>query len=171
MAIMGSQAGQDKFVLSIFEEGHRGFFLDLGCYDPEFLSNTLLLEQQGWTGLAFDICDYTEKWKIRTTPFINADVTTCDFSQYGIPEIIDYVSIDIDTIGKNYYTLHRLINRGYKFKVITIEHNLYQGAEYNNKERIPQRTLLSTEGYQLIKPDVEYGGNKFEDWWVNFNLI
>lgn len=171
MVKMYSQAGQDSWVLSLFNKGYKGFFLDIGCNDPRLINNTLLLEEHGWNGISFDIVDFSEKWKGRHTPFVQTDVTLCDFDEYDIRKVIDYLSLDIDFIGLNYYMMQKLILSGYTFKSITIEHNLYGGKEFDERERIPQRKLLIAAGYSLRCPDVAYGGNKFEDWWINDTYI
>jgi len=46
-----SQLGQDLEVLKAYPNEHVGFFVDIGAYDGKFLSNTLLLEEKGWTGI------------------------------------------------------------------------------------------------------------------------
>lgn len=61
----------------------------------------------------------------------------------------------------------RLIDFGFIFKSITIEHNLYLGKDFDEKERLPQRVLLLNAGYMLSCPDVGFEGNKFEDWYIN----
>jgi FkbM family methyltransferase len=48
-----SQFNQDLWVLSLYPE-QKGFFLDIGCCDGERISNTYLLEQSGWIGIAAD---------------------------------------------------------------------------------------------------------------------
>lgn len=47
-----SQLGQDKWVLSLFPQ--PGFFVDVGFYDGVALSNTYLLELNGWKGIGID---------------------------------------------------------------------------------------------------------------------
>jgi len=47
-----SQLGADAWVLSKFPTG--GFFLDVGCADGTSISNTVLLEQNGWKGVCID---------------------------------------------------------------------------------------------------------------------
>jgi hypothetical protein len=74
--------------------------------------------------------------------------------------------MDIDGCGYNYQALRALIDFGYQFRAITIEHNLYMGEDFNQAERLPQRELLINNGYKLIMADVEDSGNKFEDWWI-----
>ena len=47
-----TQFGQDRFVLQhLFPPGFAGFFVELGASDGVSISNTLLLEVSGWTGL------------------------------------------------------------------------------------------------------------------------
>jgi FkbM family methyltransferase len=51
-----SQVSQDRFLLENFFRGRRGgVFLDIGAYDGETLSNTLMFERSmGWTGLCVE---------------------------------------------------------------------------------------------------------------------
>jgi len=139
--------------------------MDIGCNDPKKINNTLLLEEHGWTGVAFDIVDFSNEWKERKAKFIQANVIEYDFGK--IRKKIDYLSLDVDSIGTNCFVMKRLIDYGFVFKAITIEHNIYAGNEYDICERIPQRELLSQNGYVLVKPDVSDDVNKFEDWWTH----
>ena len=156
---MGSQARQDEFVLSLID---KGTFLDIGCYMPEEFNNSFLLEQRGWTGLAFDIIDYAEHWADRTTPFICADALTYDFS--ALPDY-DYLSLDVEGEGDRFAVLQRVIENR-QFRVITIEHDRYLPG-HTDSEAIPQRELLTSLGYYLLCEDVMADTRYFEDWWVN----
>jgi FkbM family methyltransferase len=164
--IMGShsQAGQDLFALSQFPEDYKGTFLDIGCSYPDKINNTLLLEEKGWTGFSFDIIDFSKEWETRKNPFIQADCIKCDFTIYDIPKTVDYLSLDIEGVGARFLVLKRLLEMGYEFKVITIEHDSYRG--FDEVERNPQRVLLSQKGYTLAQGDVQHNGMKFEDWWI-----
>jgi hypothetical protein len=167
-----SQIGQDLFVLSLFPQGYKGFFMDIGCQLPENINNTLLLEENGWNGISFDIEDYSKEWGYRKTPFILADAFKCDFNQYNIPAIVDYLSLDINLCeGSRFAMIKRLLNEfSFEYKVITIEHDSYRGYEFT--ERNPQRIFLIEKGYLPARANVK---NKypFEDWWINpkyFNI-
>jgi len=46
-----SQWGQDTLLLPILSKIQKGFFVESGAYDGEYMSNTLLYEQLGWNGL------------------------------------------------------------------------------------------------------------------------
>lgn len=164
---MGSQVGQDQWVLSLFPEGYKGTFLDVGCYLPIEINNTYLLEQNGWTGIAIDERDYSKEWIIRKAKFICADFFKLNLKHHiNQPPVIDYLSLDIDGCGYNFRAMKILIDEGFRFNAITIEHNLYLGEDYNQAERLPQRELLLNNGYKLIIADVDNGGFKFEDWWT-----
>lgn len=65
-----SQFGQDHFVYTTFFDGRReGYFLDIGCNQPEYLNNTYFFEtRHGWRGLAFDpIAQYKADWQVQRT--------------------------------------------------------------------------------------------------------
>jgi FkbM family methyltransferase len=49
-----SQFGQDAAVIELFPAGHKGTYADVGAADGMYLSNTLALEQAGWTGLCIE---------------------------------------------------------------------------------------------------------------------
>jgi FkbM family methyltransferase len=46
-----SQWGEDVAVWDFFHRATRGFFVEVGANEPSNLSQTLLLEQKGWTGI------------------------------------------------------------------------------------------------------------------------
>lgn len=50
-----SQYGEDAVVEAIVRSRDRkGFFVDVGCFEPVSLSNTYMLYRQGWSGIAID---------------------------------------------------------------------------------------------------------------------
>jgi hypothetical protein len=165
-----SQAGQDLFVMSLFEKEYKGFFVDIGCSFPIELNNTLLLEKIGWDGLSLDIEDLRLEWNIRNTCFVQANALTCDFKQlfdlYKVPMLVDYLSLDIEGNGLRYEALVNVFKSEREFKVITIEHDVYRGYELTERKR--QRDFLQQRDYFLLRPDVSLlEGSPFEDWWIN----
>ena len=46
-----AQWGEDKLVWDYFHRKARGFFVEVGANDPAILSQTYLLEQNGWEGI------------------------------------------------------------------------------------------------------------------------
>lgn len=168
-----SQCGQDLFVYNLIKE-NKGSFLDLGCYLPKKINNTYLLELNGWNGISIDINDYSKEWESRTNPFIQKDCFEINYEEflptYYKNKLIDYLSLDMEKIGERYKLLEKILNTGYEFKIITIEHDAYLGENYVLNEKLPQRELLKKYGYTLLCSDVsqEKHPNLFyEDWWVN----
>jgi len=53
-----SEEGEDILLNRIFKEkfglNYRGFYVDIGAYDPKKISNTYLLYRQGWSGINVD---------------------------------------------------------------------------------------------------------------------
>jgi hypothetical protein len=168
-----SQAGQDKFVLSFFSDDYKGSFVDIGCWMPDDLNNTLRLEERGWFGVSLDIRDLRSDWQRRNTPFVCDNALTCDyqnlFKSLSMPKVIDYLSLDIEGDGGRYSALLRLFETNCEFKIITIEHDCYRG--YEQSERTKQREFLLNLGYVLVCSNVKLSGNPFEDWWINPKYI
>lgn len=55
-----SQYGQDLYIDKLFSQSRGGFFVEIGGYDGEEFSNTLLLEKErGWDGLLVEANPYT----------------------------------------------------------------------------------------------------------------
>jgi hypothetical protein len=168
-----SECGQDLFVLNLLDI-KNGKFLDLGCNLPITINNTYLLELNGWDGISVDIIDYSKEWESRKSKFINRDCFDIDFKSF-LPsfydeKIIDYLSLDMEKVGERYKILEKILDSGYLFKIITIEHDSYLGPEFELNEKVPQREILKNYGYKLICSDVSQKQNPnlyYEDWWVN----
>jgi len=54
-----AQYGEDLIILNFFDKigVKAGFYLDIGAYHPQFVSNTHLLHKRGWKGVCVDIDD------------------------------------------------------------------------------------------------------------------
>ena len=56
--ILYSQSGEDGILKGIFFErlskNQIGFYIDIGCYNPQYLSNTCFLYYRGWNGINID---------------------------------------------------------------------------------------------------------------------
>jgi len=166
-----SQATQDHFVQTLvyklLNKQDVGYYLEIGAYHPTDLSNTYFFEKAyGWKGVSIDISNQFEAvWHaLRTNLLLIEDATQVDYSAVLLPfpQVIDYLSIDID---RNYDdVLKKIPFHNYVFKVITIEHDFYRlGDLYRAKER----EILSSLGYYLLCPNVSMGGDFFEDWWIH----
>jgi FkbM family methyltransferase len=190
-----SQAGQDEWVLNIFNYKNNGVFIDAGAYDGVRMSNTYLLEKNyGWTGICIEAEEslYQSLIKSRSSECINVAISNynghCFFqgdsisdsgtlvkcltldsilTQSNIKGDIDYLSIDIE--GHEYPVLENFPFDKWKIGAITIEHNKYlHGEEIKNK----LYKLLISNGFIRIREDATVQnsgpvGAEFEDWYIH----
>lgn len=49
-----SSYGEDMILAHAFKNQENGFYVDVGCYHPEWFSNTKRLFDQGWSGINID---------------------------------------------------------------------------------------------------------------------
>jgi len=154
-----SQIGQDRFVLEQLKSKRNGVFIDIGCGFPRYISNTFLLESEyGWTGIGVDIEKMSEEstgetWEeIRPkTKLVIEDALSIDygdlFKTSKLPNIIDYLSIDLEPPELTLECLFKIPFYDYKFRVITFETDEYRDGE---KRRDVSREYLASFGYSLI---------------------
>lgn len=168
-----SDLGQESYVLTILKEKQNGYYVELGSGDPITGSNTLLLERGfGWKGLALETDENLVKKynNERKNECVLANALTFDYESYfknnEFPEEIDYLQIDIDghDEGRCLLALVALPMLKYRFRVITIEHDLVVNFK-REPMRNAQREILYSLGYTLT---AQLDG---EDWWVDKNLI
>ena len=156
-----SQAGQDLFVLSKVD---KGTYLEIGASHPVNISNSYLLELNGWDGISVEIdpMNFAEWQKVRKNPLIIADALALNY--WFLPGRVDYLQLDIEPGINTLAVLKRLPLQTTRFTVITFEHDRYLEGDHVRDE---QRKILSYHGYELARPDVEYNGQQFEDWWID----
>jgi hypothetical protein len=152
-----SQAGQDIFVRLIYGPDFKGTFLDIGCAGDQY-SNTLALEQEGWTGTLID--QDSKAAKGRTSRFICTDAVRFTFK---LPEYINYLSLDVDENSLD--ALRNLPLNTTRFGIITIEHDAYR---FGDRLRPFERDILISHSYLPVCMDVcGATGAPFEDWWID----
>jgi hypothetical protein len=79
---------------------------------------------------------------------------------------MDYLSLDVD--AANGAVLDSFPFDKYRFRVLTIEHNVYEAEDtplLNVQKQA--REVLAKHGYTLVCANVQHGGKSFEDWWVD----
>jgi len=57
-----SQKGEDLLVDAFFNRRSNGYYLDIGCFHPKWVSNTHLFHKKGWSGTVVDIDKFKLKW-------------------------------------------------------------------------------------------------------------
>ena len=51
----GSQFGEEKKIIKLFDKNFKGIYVDLGCFHPTRSNNTYKLYKRGWKGLNVDL--------------------------------------------------------------------------------------------------------------------
>tara|TARA_R110000851_G_scaffold67262_9_gene152003 strand:+ start:998 stop:1600 length:603 start_codon:yes stop_codon:yes gene_type:complete len=171
-----SDAKQDQFAANMLGFKKDGYYVDIGSCGPIGSNNSYYFESLGWNGICVEIeSSYNPQYvqARRTCNYINDNALNLDyrkiFEDNNYPKEIDYLSVDIDELS--YDALTKLPHDEYKFKVITIEHDVYlRDPEFKRK----QKEFLHGKGYFLICENVYveqngYYGKQlpFEDWWIH----
>jgi hypothetical protein len=169
-----SQAAQDVFALTVNEFKTDGFFVDLGSNEPKTWNNSHLLESQyNWRGILVDYDEYlvNKCARERSSVCLRADLmsksVTDILDEQNAPEIIDYLSLDLD-FGATLAALQSIDFNKYKFRCVTFEHDAYLKGE---EIREPSRKIFEEAGYTLLCENVRYGDWAFEDWYVKKELV
>lgn len=165
-----SQVYQDLFVLTVLNGKQQGTYLELGSNDPFYNNNTILLETVfDWKGVSIEldqslVNEFNSKRKNIALCKNALDVNYKDLlDSYGFDNIIDYLQVDCDPPTVSFEALQKVLQSGYKFRVITFEHDFYIDSSIKQLSR----DLLISNGYSLLVNDVSFNrSNAFEDWWV-----
>ena len=172
-----SQAQQESFVINVLNNKLNGTFLEIGGYDPYSLSNTFILESEfGWRGFAIEIDKKCAKRynKLRKNYCYQDNAITFDYvsaiKSNGLPDVIDYLQVDIEPALQSFQALIKVLFCGSKFRVITFEHDAYDSLE-NERIRELSRIILDNFGYRLVAGNVKSKGFPFEDWWIHPDYV
>ena len=171
-----SQAYQDLIVLTMLGGKKNGRYLEIGANHPTELNNTWLLESEfDWQGISVEIDENFQGEFVlqRGNECHLADATEFDWvsaikNKGWKKKRFDYVSIDCEPPNITLKALENLPLDEYRFSVITFESDLYA---YGEECRDIQRRILNDLGYQIVARDVANGGNQFEDWWIDPQVI
>lgn len=174
---LGMPLNQDLFAIYINEYKSGGYFLDLGCNDPIAGNNSFILERMDWKGILVDSSNqFVENCKKqRKNICICADLTNIKLSdimiQYECPEIIDYISLDLDNCAALPCIKSFDFNK-HKIRCITFEHDAYSQHTDGKTMRTQSREFLKSKGLKRICSDVcVFNGKPFEDWYINPELV
>lgn len=114
------------------------------------------------------------------TQFVRCDVAT-EFDFDTLAASYDYVQIDIDPPAMNLWVLEQVMRRS-RFRVLTFEHDAWDGTAQTQELRDRSRQLLRSQGYHLVIPNVTIPSThlvtyrndtptNFEDWWVDPDTV
>jgi len=170
-----SQANQESFVLNMHEWKRGGTYVEIGACHPTENSNSNILETEfGWKGFGVEIDPArAATFNSRENPCVIADAMELDylsvFKELNLPNQIDYLQVDVEPAEHSLKALEKVLVDGYRFSVITFEHDLYAAAS-NEDIKNQARGILFSRGYilvaDLVKDFFTYGV-EFEDWFID----
>lgn len=134
--------GQDKWVDEQLKHKRDGTFLDVGCHHYKNINNTYYFESElNWRGIGIEINSaYANEWKqYRKSPFICHDATTIDYDkllkEHNMPEIIDYLSLDLEPPKTTLLALKKILETNYSFNCVTFETDYYREKDTRDESR------------------------------------
>jgi len=103
-----------------------------------------------------------------TNKSYNIESTTFQelFIKYNVPQIIDYMSLDIE--GYESKALSKFPFDKYVCNLITVEHNMYLTG---SKNKYDIQNILLNNNYYIVKENIEHNNNPFEDWYAHKSFI
>lgn len=113
-----SQFGEESYLDYIFKNigTTNKYFVDLGAWDGEHLSNTKFFALKGWRGLLVDGKDFPGVYR----SFITKENILETLQVNKVPAEFDLLSLDID--GNDYWILDEVLGK-HKPRVIISEYN------------------------------------------------
>ena len=174
-----SQSYQESFVMSMLQGKRGGFYVEVGGYDAQLLSNTYVLEKEyGWRGFALEIDKERSKRynNKRNNTCINEDALNFNYEQtfekLYFPKQIDYLQLDIEPAPNTLECLYKM-PMNYRYSVITFEHDLYAHPQGESVQKDARR-YLHDNGYKLVVGNVyapKSTPSPFEDWFVDPSIV
>ncbi|KAH3841968.1 hypothetical protein DPMN_115455 [Dreissena polymorpha] len=126
-----SQYGQDKYLSNHFGSKRNGFFVEIGAYDGQSLSNTLLLEMKNkWTGLL-----------IEANPHMFSYIASVNRNCYAINCCLGYTNTSLT------FTLSGMLSSA--DAVMTAQHRNRINSERNNNDKTYNKTV-TVQCYSLL---------------------
>ncbi len=175
-----SEAGQESFAIHILDEKRNGYFVEIGAFHSTLASNTYILEKDynfKGVGLEIDLARTSEYNANRKNPCINGDAMQFDYRSYleknNFPSQIDYLQVDIEPAFNTFKALLKITSTGYRFSVITFEHDGFKNHR-NKIIREIAKMYLSLKGYSLVVANVSNPKaplHFYEDWYLDSKIF
>jgi tetratricopeptide (TPR) repeat protein len=172
-----SQTYQDMFVLFMSEGKKNGTYIEIGSADPEYGSNTKLLESvYDWKGVGIEILEeeVVKHKSKRKNPVICTNALDVDYEillnekakEYDNDGFFDYLQVDCEPPIVSFQILQMIPFDKFKFGVVTFEHDYY--ADLTKSIREESRAFMRSKGYILVIGNVSMNDDcPYEDWWVH----
>ena len=162
-----AQNYHDVFALLCSDLKKTGLFIDVGCSTPDHCSNVVVLLNNGWSGVGFDLKPTLDACWL---PYPNMQAHCLEMVKdwevansiiEKMPPIVDYLNVDLDGFPAQ-YVIEKINLKSRKYRCMTIEHDAYR---FGNVFKDAQRNVLLNNGYEIVITTAA------EDWYVYPSLI
>jgi len=172
-----SQTYQDMFALYMAQGKRNGTYVEIGSADPEYGSNTKLLESVfNWKGVGIEILqeEALKHDDLRNNPVICKNALEIDYTklltrkakEFNNDGYFDYLQVDCEPPSVSFEILKMIPFDKFKFGVVTFEHDYY--ADLGKNIRSESREYMLSKGYILAIGNVSMNDDcSYEDWWVH----
>ena len=153
------------FLKKYFKEKNEGFYVDVGCFHPIRLSNTMFLHSKGWTGMNIDISKKSiDLFNISRPNDINLNFgvgkDNCILEYFYNKEVFQSNTFD-SSFAKNF-----LKEKNLKKKMIEVKTLNYLLKNHTKKKKL-DLIDIDAEGFDL---DVLKGIN-FDEYEIDLIMI
>lgn len=141
-----AQLNTDVEILSLFPADFVGRYVDVGASHPEYMSNTYLLYEQGWRGIAIEPTSKADLWSAKRKEDV---VYNCCAGQYD--GTVTFHVCHEDTLSSiNRSQVEKLLEKS-NLPFVVQELEIKTIATILNEQGNPKIDLLSidTEGHEL----------------------
>lgn len=172
-----SQTFQDMFALYMAQGKRNGSYVEIGSADPEYGSNTKLLESVfNWKGVGIEILqdEVIKHNNQRKNPVLWKNALEVDYTElltqkakeFDNDGLFDYLQVDCEPPSVSFEILKMIPFDKFKFGVVTFEHDYY--ADLGKNIRDESREFMLSKGYILAVGNVSMNDDcAYEDWWVH----
>lgn len=174
-----SELGQDKIVDTLLKQKINGTFVDIGaCYYNNNNNSYFFEKERNFRGVAVELnVAYTFGWTTNrpNSVLIVDDATKLDyqkvFDDNNLPQVIDFLSIDIDPTSASFDSLVNVMKSDRTFNAIAFEVDYFKDPNINtpNSFRDRSRDLLAKMGYIFIT-EVHTRGLHIDDIYVHNSI-
>lgn len=194
-----SQSGQDDWVLKII--GSSGYFTDWGAFDGIHYSNTLKLEEVGWSGLCieanprnFELLKQNRNCNLLLSGIENYVGTMRISDEQSSSQRLELDGLGgvvvpcgtiqsifrnhavpkyIDYISSDLERMDAEIWETFPFDEYSFGLATVEHCLYEGNNNFKERIMkvMLDNGYVLARENVEDSGNFYEDWFINPKLL
>jgi FkbM family methyltransferase len=114
-----AQNGEDVILNRVFDGKTRGFYIDVGAWDPSKDSVTKWFYDQGWSGINIEpVKEYYDKLACERPRDVNLNLALG--KEPGTTSLNEWVGTGLSTVGEERFDVVAAANAGYQRRVVSV---------------------------------------------------